>query len=173
MKILESYDIEVLVDVRHYPGSRAFPQFGKARLKRSLEKHNIEYIHLEILGGRRKVNPKLHVNEGWRSPQFRGYADYMQTSEFKTGLKELMKIAKKKNTVIMCAEAVPWRCHRSMIGDALLVQGFTVIDLFNEKNARPHTLTKFAKVYRRKITYPAELVSGETKSTNRSAPRDT
>lgn len=94
------------------------------------------------------------MNAGWRSPQFRGYADYMQTKEFKDGLRELISLTKKQQVVIMCSEAVPWRCHRSMVGDALLVHGFTVIDLFDEKNARPHMITRFAKVKGKSISYP-------------------
>lgn len=155
IKILKSFDIEVLVDVRHYPGSRYCPQFGKGRLKNNLKRNGIEYVHLLSLGGRRKVDKESHLNEGWRSLQFRGYADYMQTKEFREGLKELMKIAKTKNAAIMCSEAVPWRCHRSMIGDALLTFKFKVIDIYNEKNARPHSLTSFAKVKGHKVFYPS------------------
>ena len=155
MKILKAYDIELLVDIRHYPGSRYCPQFGKARLRQNLKRNGIEYCHLVGLGGRRRVDKESDLNSGWRSAQFRGYADYMQTKEFKTNLKELMKLAKEKTTVIMCSEAVPWRCHRSMVGDALLVYGFEVIDIFNEKNARPHKMIQFAKVQKKEITYPA------------------
>jgi len=154
MKILKAYDIEVLVDIRHYPGSRYCPQFGKVRLRQSLKRNGIEYIHLLSLGGRRRVDKESHLNDGWRSLQFRGYADYMQTEEFKEGLKELVGIAKERATAIMCSEAVPWRCHRSMVGDALLARKFKVIDIFDEKNARPHSITSFAEVRGREITYP-------------------
>lgn len=154
LKILKAFDIETLVDVRHYPGSRYCPQFGKARLRQSLKRHGIHYVHLLSLGGRRKVDKNSHLNDGWRSAQFRGYADYMQTKEFREGLKELIGIAKESTTAIMCSEAVPWRCHRSMIGDALIAKKFKVIDIFNEKNARPHAITPFAKITRQKITYP-------------------
>lgn len=156
LKILKAYEIEVLVDIRHYPGSRTFPQFGKSRLKQSLKRHGIEYVHLIALGGRRRADKVSDLNEAWRSPQFRGYADYMQTGEFKEGLKELIQIAKKKVSVIMCSEAVPWRCHRSMVGDALIVHGFQVIDIFSETQARLHLLTSFAKVRGKQIIYPAE-----------------
>lgn len=154
MKILKAYDIEVLVDIRHYPGSRYCPQFGKVRLRQSLKRNGIEYIHLLSLGGRRRVDKESHLNDGWRSLQFRGYADYMQTEEFKEGLKDLIGIAKERVTAIMCSEAVPWRCHRSMVGDALLARKFKVIDIFDEKNARPHSITSFAEVRGREITYP-------------------
>jgi uncharacterized protein (DUF488 family) len=154
IKILKAYDIELLIDVRHYPGSRHVPQFGKARLRKNLLRHGIDYLHLENLGGRRSLLKDSHLNDGWRSEQFRGYADYMQTQAFKEGLEELMKLARKRNVAILCAEAVPWRCHRSMIGDALLVHSFVVIDIFTQKNARLHNLTSFAKIKQKQITYP-------------------
>lgn len=156
MKILKAYDIEILIDIRHYPGSRYCPQFGKARLRQNLLRNGIEYVHLMSLGGRRSADKTSHQNDGWRSAQFRGYADYMQTREFKDGLKELIALAKKNTVAIMCSEAVPWRCHRSMVGDALIAHKFKVIDLFTEKNARPHGLTSFAKVKGTKVTYPSE-----------------
>ena len=145
----------MLIDVRHYPGSRYCPQFGKARLKNNLARNGIDYHHIVELGGRRRPDKSLHVNEGWRSPQFRGYADHMQTVEFKDGLKELIRIAKENVAVIMCSEAVPWRCHRSMIADALLLNGFNVFDIFSPTNVRQHTLTPFAKVKRKNVTYPS------------------
>lgn len=154
VKILKAYDIEVLVDVRHYPGSRHNPQFGKSRLKQTLSRHNIKYFHLEDLGGRRRPNKESEENSGWRSPQFKGYADYMQTVEFHSALKELIRIAKKSTTVIMCSEAVPWRCHRSLIGDAMIANKFSVFDIFNEKNARKHSLISFAKIHGKDVTYP-------------------
>lgn len=154
IKILKAYDIEVLVDVRHYPGSRYCPQFGKVRLRNNLRRHDIDYVHLESLGGRRRPCKDSHENDGWRSPQFRGYADYMQTIEFREGLNELVELAKNHVVAIMCSEAVPWRCHRSLLGDALLVRKFEVIDIFSEKISRPHGLTSFAEVKRQKVTYP-------------------
>ncbi len=154
ISILKEYEIECLVDIRHYPGSRYCPQFKKERLKKSLEKAGIQYLHKENLGGRRRVNKESDENAGWRNAAFRGYADYMQTKEFKEALKELMELAKKKTIVIMCAEAVPWRCHRSMVGDALLVRDFAVDDIMSATQAKPHKLTRFAHVYRKKITYP-------------------
>src|SRR5688572_17656753 len=102
MKILKAHDIEMLVDVRHYPGSRHCPQFGKVRLKASLTRNKISYIHIEELGGRRRADKESHDNDGWRSAQFRGYADYMKTGEFQEGLQRLIKIAQEKKTVIMC-----------------------------------------------------------------------
>lgn len=153
--ILKSYGIEVLVDIRHYPGSRYCPQFGKARLRKNLAYHNIEYIHLVDLGGRRSLDKSSDLNSAWRSAAFRGYADYMQTDEFASGLKKLMQIAKTKNTVMMCSEAVPWRCHRSLVGDALIVRNFDVLDIFSETQVKPHKLTSFAEVVGSHIIYPA------------------
>jgi uncharacterized protein (DUF488 family) len=144
----------MLIDIRHYPGSRFCPQFGKARLKRNLLRNDIEYLHLEILGGRRRPDKSSDINAGWRSPQFKGYADYMQTKEFKKGLSELMSISKKSRVVIMCAEAVPWRCHRSLVGDALLVRGYAIQDIMSVTQAKPHKLTSFAKVKGKQVTYP-------------------
>lgn len=154
IKILKSFGIETLVDVRHYPGSRYCPQFGKARLKRNLLRNGIEYIHLESLGGRRRAVKDSKLNLGWRSLQFRGYADYMQTKEFSIGLKELLSISKNSKVCIMCSEAVPWRCHRSMIGDALLVRKYKVQDIMGLHQVRPHKRIPFAKVSGTKITYP-------------------
>jgi uncharacterized protein (DUF488 family) len=157
LKILKSFEISLLVDVRHYPGSKHCPQFGKERLKKSLAKAGIKYLHLVDLGGRRPPDKGMTQNLGWRSPQFRGYADYMTTPAFKKCLKELMELGQKQTTVIMCAEAVPWRCHRSLIGDALLAKGFQVEDIFSAGKSKPHGLTPFAKVYRQQVSYPSSL----------------
>lgn len=152
--ILKTYGVDLLIDIRHYPGSRHCPQFGKSTLKKTLLKNKIDYVHIESLGGRRRMDKTSLVNAGWRSPQFRGYADYMQTREFQKGLKELMSLARKNHAAIMCSEAVPWRCHRSMVADALLVNGFIVFDLIAENSLRPHELTSFAHVEGKEITYP-------------------
>lgn len=154
LKILKAFEISLLVDVRHYPGSKHCPQFGKERLKKSLSQAGIEYLHLLDLGGRRPPDKGRTQNLGWRSPQFRGYADYMSTPAFKKSLKQLIELSQKQTTVIMCAEAVPWRCHRSLIGDALLAKGFQVEDIFSANHSKPHGLTPFAKVYRRQVSYP-------------------
>lgn len=154
MKMLKAFSIELLVDIRHYPGSRHCPQFGKLRLKQNLKRHQIDYRHLENLGGRRKVEKNSSLNKGWRSAQFRAYADYMQTEDFKAAFKELLDLSKKQTVVIMCAEAVPWRCHRSLVGDALLINGYSVLDIFAHNKIKPHELTSFAKVKNKSITYP-------------------
>jgi len=113
---------------------------------------------MPALGGLRKARPES-VNTGWRNDSFRGYADYMQTPEFELGLKELMSIGGNQRTAIMCAEAVPWRCHRSLIADALLIRGWEVMDLFSATSAKPHKLTDFAKVEGTRVIYSAPLFS--------------
>ena len=155
IKIIQAYEVETVVDVRTIPKSRHNPQFNKDDLTANLLKHNIGYIHLEGLGGLRHAT-KASINTAWRNPSFRGYADYMQTSEFKKSIKCLVEIATEKRTVIMCAEAVPWRCHRSLIGDALVIQNILVEDIMSEKISKPHIITRFAKVDRDRITYPEE-----------------
>lgn len=152
--ILQTFDVERLVDIRSLPGSKYCPQFNQEEMEKYLPRNGIEYIHLPELGGRKKGDKKVSVNQGWHSPSFRNYADYMQTREFKKGIKELMILAQEKVTVIMCAEVLPWRCHRSLVSDALLIRGFDVFDIFNLVTVTPHFLTSFAKVEGKRITYP-------------------
>lgn len=151
--MLKHYGVRVLADVRTMPGSRRVPAYNRENLAPSLEAGGIQYLHLKALGGLRHTT-KESVNGGWRNKSFRGYADYMQTEEFKAGLDVLIDVAEREVTAIMCAEAVPWRCHRSLIGDALLIRGFEVTDIFTQKKASPHKLTPFARVEGGKITYP-------------------
>ncbi len=153
VKMLQAYGIEIVADVRKISKSRHNPQFGEEELREHLRLHGIEYIRLEGLGGLRRTT-KASVNTAWRNLSFRGYADYMQTPEFANSLEQLIKIAAVEQTAIMCAEAVPWRCHRSLIGDALLIRDIPVIDILTEKASRPHVLTPFAKVEGETITYP-------------------
>jgi uncharacterized protein (DUF488 family) len=154
LSILHAHKIKTLVDVRTVPRSRRVPQFNTENLSESLTRHQIRYIHLPTLGGLRKAR-KDSPNAAWRNASFRGYADYMQTPKFEEGLNELIEIAKNQPTVIMCAEAVPWRCHRSLIADAMLVRGWEVLDLFSETSAKHHKLTDFAKVEGTHVSYPA------------------
>jgi uncharacterized protein (DUF488 family) len=151
--ILLEYKIKLLADVRTVPRSRMNPQFNTDVLPGSLAAFDIEYIHLKDLGGLRHTN-KHSINTAWRNASFRGYADYMQTPEFASAIDGLIGLAKKHRTAIMCAEAVPWRCHRSLIGDALLVRGVEVVDIFSATEAKPHSMTSFAEVSGLKITYP-------------------
>ena len=154
MELLKAHGIQQIVDVRTVPKSTHNPQFGKEALAASLEQAGIAYTHLEKLGGRRHTS-KASVNLGWQNASFRGFADYMATPEFQAGLDELKALAEKKTVAIMCAEAVPWRCHRSLIADALTIQGWQVLHIQSRKTARPHELTPFLKVQDGKLTYPA------------------
>jgi uncharacterized protein (DUF488 family) len=137
-----------------------------------LKKAGLGYVHLPGLGGLRHAKPDS-LNAGWRNASFRGYADYMQTPEFESGLEELMQMAIQERIALMCAEAVPWRCHRSLIADALLVRGIRTEDIMSLTRCQVHTLTPFAKVRGTQITYPAESSSRAAKrpSAKRSKPR--
>ncbi len=151
--ILNIHAIEILVDVRTIPRSNHNPQFNGDTLGEALKKSRITYHHLAALGGLRHPR-KDSINQGWRNSSFRGYADYMQTPDFERGIDELMALAVKP-TALMCAEAVPWRCHRSMIGDALLARSYTVVDIFDKHKTQDETMTSFAKVSGTSIFYPA------------------
>jgi len=155
LDLLRAHGIQRVIDVRTVPRSRHNPQFNKEVLSKKLRSARIGYVHLRKLGGLRHARQDS-PNVGWRNSSFRGFADYMQTPEFADGLARLMKLARGKRSAIMCAEAVPWRCHRSLIGDALLVRGIKVRDIMSATSARPHTLTSFARVHGTQITYPAE-----------------
>ena len=149
---LQAHKIEALVDIRRYPGSRKYPHFNKEALEISLPKKGISYHHLENLGGRRKAKPDS-INQVWRHPSFRGYADYMATEEFKTTVEELKAIAKEKPTVIMCSEAVWWSCHRSMVADFLKAQNWTVLHIMGKDQTTEHPYTKPAKIEDGKLVY--------------------
>jgi uncharacterized protein (DUF488 family) len=151
--ILRAYSIERLVDVRTVPRSRHNPQFEQSSLAASLPAAGIEYRHMKALGGLRKARADS-INGGWRNASFRGFADYMQTPEFAAAVDALIALAAEKRTVVMCAEAVPWRCHRSLIGDALLVRGVEVVDILSAKQSRPQALTSFAETEGTRIAYP-------------------
>lgn len=157
LELLRHYGIECLVDVRTIPRSQHNPQFNKEKLSPFLRVRRIKYLHLKELGGLRRHVKGEEANAGWRNASFRGYADYMQTAEFSAGVAKLVQLAQARTTAIMCSEAVPWRCHRSLIGDAMLVRGFEVIDIFSTRSAKPHTLTPMAKVDGTRITYPAPV----------------
>lgn len=153
--ILKQYKITELIDIRTIPKSRHNPQFNEPDLAHALRNHHIGYRHEKHLGGLRHAK-KDSVNLGWHNASFRGYADYMQTDEFKMALQKLIEQADHKTVVIMCAEAVPWRCHRSLIGDALLVHDIEVIDIYSLTSSKPHHLTPWAKVNGTTITYPTD-----------------
>lgn len=155
LALLKSRQIELLADVRTIPKSRHNPQFNEAALRQSLHAAGIEYLHMKGLGGLRHASA-ASINTAWRNASFRGYADYMQTPEFAENLDRLIEFARTKRTAVMCAEAVPWRCHRSLIADALLVRGIETADIQSPTRAQPHKLTPFAKVAGTRITYPKE-----------------
>jgi len=153
--MLKSFNIELLADIRSFPGSRKFPHFNKENLPPSLAENNIEYIHLKNLGGRRKVNPES-CNTGWRVAAFRGYADYMETESFKKAIKELEQIASEKRAAYMCAEAVWWRCHRSLVSDYLKHNGWTVLHIMGVNKSTEHPYTAPAKIMNGKLNYSKE-----------------
>jgi uncharacterized protein (DUF488 family) len=160
--LLKTHEVTLLVDVRTIPRSRHNPQFNKDSLPDSLKKAGIGYVHMPGLGGLRHAKPDS-VNVGWRNASFRGYADYMQTPQFLEQLEELIQLAKENRIALMCAEALPWRCHRSLIGDALTVRGIRTEDIMSLTQRRPHSLTSFAHVQGSTITYPAEKPSPSKK----------
>lgn len=152
LELLKIYGIEKLVDVRRFPGSRKFPQYNKENLESTLHKENFEYFHMEALGGRRKADPESE-NSVWRHPSFRGYADYMETPEFKEAIVELERVASEKKCAIMCSEAVWWRCHRSMISDQLKANGWRVIHIMGAHQEQEHPYTKPAQIKNGQLTY--------------------
>ena len=155
IRILQAHGVKKLIDVRTVPKSRHNPQFNADPLAASVRASRITYRRMEALGGLRHAR-KDSPNGAWRNASFRGYADYMQTEEFSGAIDLLVERARTNNLAIMCAEAVPWRCHRSLIGDALLVRNVAVLDIMTEKSAKPHTLTTFARVDGHRLWYPPE-----------------
>lgn len=151
--LLRRNDVTVLVDIRTIPKSRHNPQYWQDALSASLGEAGIAYRYVPGLGGRRRTS-KDSGNTAWRNASFRGYAGHMQTGEFASAFNVLMDIAREDVTAIMCAEAVPWRCHRSLVGDALLVHGIDVVDIMSATSNRPHTLTAWAEADGTTITYP-------------------
>lgn len=151
--LLKAHRVQQLVDVRTIPRSRHNPQFNNDNLSTNLKHEDILYEHMPQLGGLRKAK-KDSINLGWRNASFRGYADYMQTDEFRRALEELMAESRLQRTAIMCAEAVPWRCHRSLIADALITRGWEVRHIMSEAKANAHQLTSFASVENGLLYYP-------------------
>ena len=155
IELLRSNGVKHLVDIRTIPKSRRNPQFNTDPLAASLRKAGIGYTHLKSLGGLRHAH-RDSLNLGWRNESFRGYADYMQTPEFDAAIDEVIRLARRKPVALMCAEAVPWRCHRSLIADALLVRGIEALEIVSSAPPKPHKLTPFAQVDGKSITYPNE-----------------
>jgi uncharacterized protein (DUF488 family) len=151
--VLAAYRIERLADVRTVPRSRRNPQFNADALAASLRDVGVEYVALRELGGLRKPRADS-PNLGWRNESFRGYADYMQTEPFAAGLERLIELSRERRLGIMCAEAVPWQCHRSLVADALCARGIPVVEILTETSFRDHALTSFARVAGTAVTYP-------------------
>jgi uncharacterized protein (DUF488 family) len=151
-QLLLAHNIKTLVDVRSFPGSRRYPQFNKISLHEFLGTIKIEYVHAPKLGGRRKPTGKSH-NTAWRNASFRAYADYMETEEFKEGIRDLIAVAQKEPTAIMCAESLWWRCHRSLIADYLKTNGAVVIHILDEKKTEVHPFTSAASVVNGELSY--------------------
>jgi uncharacterized protein (DUF488 family) len=154
--ILTSFKIESLVDVRSFPGSRRYPQFNRDRLLASLADAGIEYVRMPELGGRRRAKPDS-LNMAWRNETFRGYADYMETEDFPKGIDRLLEISRAKRTAIMCAEAVWWRCHRSLIADYLKAEGITILHILGDGKSAEHQFTSAARIIDGKLSYRGVL----------------
>jgi uncharacterized protein (DUF488 family) len=152
--LLRAHGIATLVDVRTVPRSRRHPHFDREALPASLADAGIAYEHVKALGGLRHSRPDS-INTAWQNASFRGYADHMQTPEFEQGLARLLEIARRSPTAVMCAEAVPWRCHRSLIADALVARGVPVEHILGTGRRQPHRLTPWARVDGARVTYPA------------------
>ena len=161
LEILKAHEIERLIDVRRFPGSRRWPHFSAARLSTSLPDSGIDYVGMPELGGRRKANPDS-PHTAWRVEAFRGYADFMDTPGFTASLERVEDLASEKRSALMCAEALPWRCHRSLIADALIARGWKVFEILSEKESRPRELPAFARLEGTRVVYdlPASRDSG-------------
>ena len=156
--VLRSFEITVLVDIRTIPRSRHNPQFNSDALAAALPTLGLRYVHLKGLGGLRKPHSDS-PNQGWRNTSFRGYADYMATDEFESALAQLRELAEDGRVAIMCAEAVPWRCHRSLVADTLVARGAHVEHISALSRSAPHRMTPFAEVRDERVTYPSESSS--------------
>ncbi|WPB79330.1 DUF488 domain-containing protein [Archangium violaceum] len=155
LELLQAHGIQTLVDIRTVPRSRTNPQFNQDTLPRTLAKADIRYVHLPRLGGLRRTS-KDSPNTAWRNASFRGYADYMQTDEFTRGLEELRELTADGPLALMCAEAVRWRCHRTLVADALYARGVEVRHITSRTHAEPHKLTPFAELHGRQVRYPGK-----------------
>jgi len=158
--LLKHFQVTLLVDVRTVPRSRKNPQFNRESLPQALKEEGIEYVHVPGLGGLRRSILKESPNTGWRTPGFRNYADYMATKEFEENLERLIEMGREATLAIMCAEALPWRCHRSLISDALAVRGIEVRHIMSPTSCFTHTLTSWARVDGTELTYPAPVTTG-------------
>ncbi len=154
LALLAGEKIQVVADVRRFPGSRRHPQFGREALAASLAEASLDYIHVASLGGRRNKRGDSTQNAGWQVAAFAAFADYMLTDEFESAFQELSALAAKRRTAIMCAEALPWQCHRRLIADQFVARGWNVWDIVGPKQLREHSLPTFAKLVNGQLTYP-------------------
>lgn len=159
-EILLAHEIELLVDVRMFPGSRRYPQFNKSALTQSLAEKSINYQHEPRLGGRRTPRKDSH-NTAWRNAMFRGYADHMETGEFDAAIKELLELARPNRVAVMCAESLWWKCHRSLIADYLKAAGHTVLHIIDEEKTEEHPFTSAALIVKGKLSYRGLFEGGE------------
>jgi len=157
--MLKAHGVTSLIDIRTIPKSRRHPHFAGEALAESLPDAGVSYDWMKDLGGLRKPKPDSE-NSAWRNLSFRGYADHMQTEAFNAAVDELVRRSQDASVAIMCSEAVPWRCHRSLVGDALLARGVKVLDIMSDTKATPHELTSFALVDGTRVTYPREASDG-------------
>jgi len=153
--LLQTFEVKQIVDIRTVPRSRHNPQFNRETLPDDLKAAGIAYLHMQGLGGLRHPRP-VTENAGWHNASFKGFADYMGTPDFENHLGELIELARQQRTALMCAEALPWRCHRSLISDALEVRGIRVNHIFGSTHLQPHRMTPFAHVKGTRLTYPLE-----------------
>lgn len=162
IEILKTYKIEQVVDIRSIPRSMHNPQFNKDVIAKILRNRHINYRQMKDLGGFRHAL-KDTINKGWRKPSFRGFADYMQTGKFEVALEKLIALLVHKTSVLMCAESVPWRCHRSLIADALTARGVVVKDIYSTASVKEHSMTSFARIMKGRVYYPEGYdVMGDT-----------
>jgi uncharacterized protein (DUF488 family) len=154
LTLLNQSAIKLVADIRRFPASRAHPHFNQSNLAAALAEHGISYRHFPELGGRRSQRLPDSPNHAWEVQAFNAYADHMQSDEFLRGIESLTEVAARERCVIMCSEAVPWRCHRRLVSDYLLAHGWTVYDIMSDKRVTPHAMTKFAKIVDGQVIYP-------------------
>jgi uncharacterized protein (DUF488 family) len=154
LALLAAEQIECVADVRRFPGSRRYPQFGREALTAALYESGLNYVHFPNLGGRRTRRSESSQNDGWRVAAFAAYADYMQTDEFARAFEQLGYLAAQSRTAVMCAEALPWQCHRRLIADQFIARSWTVWDIVGPNQIKEHSLPPFARIVNGQLTYP-------------------
>ena len=158
IELLRGEQVALVADVRRFPASRTHPQFNREAFEQGLAEAGISYRHFPGLGGRRNKRSADSLNTAWRVDAFNAFADYMQTPEFATALEDLMAAARTTRTAILCAEAVPWRCHRRLIADTLVARAWTVLDIISSAPAKPHQVPSFARIEGSRVTYPGDTL---------------